>query len=68
MRVALLFIPDRRLQTAVALFCSMIGGEGKGEKIRAILEGISDGLGGRLGNNPRYDPEIEQEVPGPKIA
>jgi len=42
--------------------------EGKGEKIRAILEGISDELGGRPGKNPQYDPEREQEVPGPKIA
>jgi rhamnopyranosyl-N-acetylglucosaminyl-diphospho-decaprenol beta-1,3/1,4-galactofuranosyltransferase len=52
----------------VILFCLIIGGEGKREKTRAILKGISDGMGGRLGKNPRYDPEKEQEVPGPKIT
>lgn len=52
----------------VILFCLIIGGEGKREKTRAILKGISDGLGGRLGKNPQYDPEKEQEVPGPEIA
>jgi len=52
----------------VILYCPMIGGEGKREKIRAVLKGISDGLGGRLGKNPQYDPEKEQEVPGQEIA
>jgi rhamnopyranosyl-N-acetylglucosaminyl-diphospho-decaprenol beta-1,3/1,4-galactofuranosyltransferase len=52
----------------VILFCLIFGGEGKREKTRAILKGISDGLAGRLGKNPRYDPEKEQEVPDPKIA
>jgi len=52
----------------VILFFLIFGGEGKREKIRAILKGISDGLGGRLGKNPHYDSEQEQEVPGPKIA
>ena len=52
----------------VTLFCLIFGGKGKREKIRAILKGISDGLGGRLGKNPQYDPEKEREVPGPKIV
>lgn len=52
----------------VILFCLLFGGEGKREKIRAILKGVADGLGGRLGKNPQYDPGKEQEVPDPEIA
>jgi rhamnopyranosyl-N-acetylglucosaminyl-diphospho-decaprenol beta-1,3/1,4-galactofuranosyltransferase len=52
----------------VILFCLIFGGDGKRGKIRAILKGVTDGLGGRLGKNPHYDPEKEQEVTNPKIA
>jgi rhamnopyranosyl-N-acetylglucosaminyl-diphospho-decaprenol beta-1,3/1,4-galactofuranosyltransferase len=52
----------------VISFCLIARCEGKSERIRAILMGISDGLGGRLGKNPLYDPEKELEVPDWKIT
>jgi len=62
-RALLPFLRTMLYSFKVILFSLIFSGDGKKEKVQAILKGIADGLSGRLGKNPRYNPIEEQKEP-----